>query len=137
MYRYNLKNGKYQLYCKNNIIGTYDNIVYLGNDTQILYSNNMNILFTDDKIIGENLNVHTFLNTINDYELTVRDRSFEIIFKDKYYIFYKQNGRFCLYDKEFIKLADRRGYTLINVFNKSPIEICNEILTSLEEASQA
>ena len=40
-------------------------------------------------------------------------------------------------NKEFIRIASERGYTIINVIHKSPIEICNEILTSLEEASQA
>ena len=36
-------------------------------------------------------------------------------------------------EKEFNKLADRRGYTLIDVKGKSPIQICNEIITSLGE----
>lgn len=42
-------------------------------------------------------------------------------------------------NKEFTRLAESRDYHLINVFNKSPIDICNEILnnlTSSEEESQ-
>ncbi len=34
-------------------------------------------------------------------------------------------------DKKFTELADRNGYTIIEVFSKSPLEICNEILECL------
>ena len=42
-------------------------------------------------------------------------------------------------DLGYIELAEREGYTVINVNGKTPIEICNTILEklSLEEESQA